>query len=130
MLLGRYLRFVQELRSNIVREVKHSIDKDGTFLIAVRHNMSFDRLFIIPVNFGNEVIIEQSSRSRSVRDCISAVMVGRLMSDLQCFRCKYLSLLSCPIDGWISTKLSHPERFSFSSIGTPEKSGVLIRLVE
>ena len=84
MLLGRYLRFVQELRSNIVWAVKHSIDEDGTFLIAVRHNMSFDSLFRIPVNFGNELIIEQSLRSRSVRDCISAVMVGRSMSDLQC----------------------------------------------
>ena len=130
MFLGRYLRFVQELRSNNVRAGKHSIDEDGTLLIAVRHNMSFDRLCIIPVNFGNELIIEQSSRSRSVRDCISTVMVGRSISDLQCFRCKYLSLLSCPIDGWSSTKLSHPERFSFSSIGTPEKSGVLIRSVE
>ena len=130
MLLGRYLRFVQELRSNMVRAVKPSIDEDGTFLIAVRHNIRFDRLFIIPVNFGNELITGQSSRSRSVRDCISAVMVGRSMSDLQCFRCKYLSLLSCPIDGWISTKLSHPERSSFSSIGTPEKSGVLMSSVE
>ena len=48
-----------ELRSNNVRAVKHSIDEGGTFLIAVRHKLSSDRLFIIPINFGNELTFEQ-----------------------------------------------------------------------
>ena len=127
MLLGRHSRFVPP-RSKKVRVVKHLIDEGGTFLIAVPLKLSFDRLFIIPVNFGNELIFEQDASSSSVRDCITADMQGRSVRDSQPFKSKYLSLLSCPVDGWICTKLSQQERYSPSSIGTPEKSGVLIRL--
>ena len=103
MLLGRHSRFVQALRSKKARAVKHSIDEGSTFSIAVQLNLSFDRLFIIPVNFGNKLILEQNERSRTVRDCITADMQGRSVRLLQSDRSKYLSLLSCPIDGWIST---------------------------
>ena len=129
MLLGRHLRFVA-LRSKKVRAVKHLINEGGTFLIAVQHKVSFDRLCIIPVNFGNELIFEHHASSSSVRDCITADMQGRSVRDSHSSKSKYLSLLSCPIDGWISTKLWHSERSSPSSIGTPEKSGVLIRFLE
>jgi len=103
MLLGRHSRYIQKLRSNKVRAVKHSIDEDATFLIAVRPKLSSDRLFIIPVNFGNELNFEQKKGSRTIRDCISVDMLGRSVRDSQYCKCKYLSLLSCPIDGWIST---------------------------
>ena len=129
MLLGRHSRFVP-LRSKKVRAVKHSINEGGTILIAVQHNMSTDRLFIIPANFGNELIFEQLASSSSVRDCITADIQGRSVRDTQPFKSKYLSLLSCPIDGWISTKLTHQERSRSSSIGTLEKSGVRIRFLE
>ena len=130
ILLERHSRFVQKLRSNKVRAVKHSIDEGSSLLISVKPKLSSDRLFIIPVNFGIVLIFEQSQRSRTLRDSISADMLGRSVRDSHFHRCKYLSLLSCPIDGWISTKLTHPERFSSSSLGTPEKSGVLIRFRE
>ena len=129
MLLERHSSSVPR-RSKRVRAVKHLIDESGTSLIAVQHNMSTDRLFIIPVNFRNELIFGQHASSTSVRDCITADMQGRSVRDKQNPKCKYLSLLSCPIDGWISTKLSHSKRSSPSSIGTPEKSGVLIRFLE
>ena len=77
MLLGRHSRYLQLLRSNKVRAVKHSIDEDSTFLIAVPRKLSSDRLFIIPVNFGNELSFEQPERQRTVRDCILADMLGR-----------------------------------------------------
>ena len=129
MLLGRHSRFVPR-RSKKVRAGKHLIDEGSTFLIAVQDKLSLDRLFIIPVNFGNELIFEQYASSRFVRDCIPVDMQGRSVRDMQNPKCKYLSLLSIPIDGWISTKLSHKERSSPSSIGTPEKSGVLIRFLD
>ena len=129
MLLGRHSRFVNA-RFKKVRAVKQLIVEGGTFLIAVQLKLSSDRLFIIPVNFGNELIFEQNASSSFVRDCITADMQGRSVRDSQPSKSKYLSLLSCPIDGWISTKLTHPERSSPSSIGTPEKSGVLIRFWE
>ena len=130
MLLGRHLRLLQKYRFKKVRAVKQLIDKGGTFLIAIQLKLSFDRLFIIPVNFGNELIFEQNVSLSSVRDCITVDMQGRSVRDLQPSKNKYSNLLSCPIDGWISTKLQHHERFSSSSIGTPEKSGVLIRFSE
>ena len=103
ILLGRHSRFVQTLRSKKARAVKHLIDEGSTFSIAVPLKSSFDRLFIIPVNFGNELNLKQRERSRTVRDCITADMQGRSVRLLQPNRFKYLSLLSCPIDGWIST---------------------------
>ena len=57
MLLGRHSRSSQKLRSNKVRADKHSINEGGTFLIAVPSKPSSDRLFIIPVNLGNELIL-------------------------------------------------------------------------
>ena len=130
MLLGRHSRFLHKFRSKRVRAVKHLIDEGGTFLIAVQLKLSSDRLFIIPVNFGNELIFEQHPSSRSVRDCITVDMLGRSVRDSQPSKCKYLSLLSCPIDGWISTKLLHLERSSPSGIRTPKKSGFLIRFLD
>ena len=130
MLLGRHLRLLQKYRFKKVRAVKQLINKGGTFLIAIQLKLNFDRLFIIPVNFGNELIFEQNASLSSVRDCITVDMQGRSVRDLQPSKNKYLSLLSCPIDGWIPTKLWHQERFSLSSIGTPEKLGVLIRFLE
>ena len=102
MLLGRYSRFLQPLRSKKARAVKHLIDEGSTFSIAVQLNLSFDRLFIIPVNFGNKLIFWHQERLSSVRD-VTADMQGRSVRLLQQNRSKYLSLLSCPIDGWIST---------------------------
>ena len=90
-------------------------------VLSIHKDEFFKRLQIIHVAWKKFEII---------RDCISADMLGRSVRDSQPCRCKYLSLLSCPIDGWISTKLSHHEGFSPSSLGTPEKSGVLIRLLE
>ena len=130
MLLGRHSRFVQPLRSKKARAVKHSIDEGSTFSIAVQLKPSSDRLFIIPVNFGNKLILVQKERSRTVRDCITADMQGRSVRDAQCPRSKYLSLLSCPIDGWISTNRLHLRSLSSSRFGTPEKSGVLMRYRE
>ena len=130
MLLGRHSRREQYLRSKKARAVKRSIDEASTFSIAVQLKLSSDRLFIIPVNFGNELILQQRERSRTVRDCITEDMQGRSVRLSQPFRYKYLSLLSCPIDGWISTNRKQLERFSSSSVGTPEKSGVLMRFSE
>ena len=62
MLLGRHLRFVP-LRSKKVRAIKQLIDEGGTFSIAVQLKLSSDRLFIIPVNFENELIFEQNVSS-------------------------------------------------------------------
>ena len=52
MLLGRHLRLLQQLRSRISRAVKPSIDEGGSSLIAVKRKLSFDRLFIVPLNSG------------------------------------------------------------------------------
>ena len=65
-----------------------------------------------------------------MRDSILADMLGRLVRDLQSLRSKCLSLLSRPIDGCNPIKLEHRARQSTSSLGTPEKSGVLIRFLE
>ena len=129
MLLGRHSRFVNP-RSKKVRVVKHLIDEGGNFLIVVQFKLSCDRLFIILVNFRNELNFEQCVSLSFVRDCITADMRGRLVRDSHSSKNKYLSMLSCPTDGWISTKLSHVERFSPSSIGTPEKSSLLIKFLE
>ena len=130
MLLGKHLKFLQFVRSNKVRAVKHLIDEGDSFLIAVSPKLSSNRLFIIPVNFRIEPILEQPKRSRTTRDCILADIMGRSVRDSQCCKCKCLSPVSCPMDGWISTKLTHPTRFSTSSFGTPEKSGVRRRFLE
>ena len=129
MLLGRHSRFVNA-RSKKVWAVKHLIDEGDTFLIAIQFKLSCDRLFIIPINFGNELNFEQCVSLSFIRDYITVNMQGRLVRDLHSSKSKYLSFLSCPINGWISTKLSHAERFSPSSIGTSENSGVLIRFLE
>ena len=130
MLLGKHLKFLQSVRSNKVRAVKHSIDDGASFLIAVLPKLSSDRLSIIPVNFGIELILKQPKRSRTIRDCILSDMIGRSVRDSECRKCKCLSPVSCPMDGWISTKLTHPTKFSTLSFGTLEKSGVRIRFLE
>ena len=130
MLLGRHSRFLQPYRIKKARTVKHSIDEGSTFSIAVSVKLRLDRLLIIPVNFGNKLNLEQNERSRTLRDCITADMQGRSVRLLQPNRFKDLSLLSCPIDGWISTNRLHSRSLSSLRSGTPEKSGVLMRFWE
>ena len=127
MLTGRVTKLVK-LSVKYFKEDKHFIYVGGCSLIVVQLKWSSDRLFIIPLNSGIILKFEQLSRLRTVRDSIIADMLGRLVRDLQNVSCKWLSLLSCEIDGWISTKLQQLERFSFSRFGIPEKSGVLVRL--
>ena len=129
MLTGRVTKLIP-LSVKYFMEDKHFIDVGGSSLIAVQLKRSSDRLFIIPLNLGIILKFEQLPRLRTVRDSILADMLGRLARELQNNSSKCLSLLSCPIDGWISTKLWHPERFTFSRLEIPEKSGVLIRLEE
>ena len=127
MLLGRHLRSLQPFRSRISRAVKHSIDEGGSSSIAVERKISCDRLFIVPLNSGIFLIFEQQERLIDLRDSILADKLGRLVIDPQQIKFKYLSLLSCPIDGCNPTKLVHQSSCSTSSFVTPEKSGVLIR---
>ena len=129
ILLGRHSRFWQSPRFNEVSAVKHPIE-EGSSSTAVLFKESSDRLFIIPLNSGIFVIFMQSQRLRIVRDSISVDMLGRFVRDRQDSRSKTTSLLSCPIDGCISTKLWQPIRYSLSSLGSPEKSGVPIRNLE
>ena len=117
-------------RLRISRAVKHSIDEGGSSSIAVPPKLSCDRLFIVPLNSGIFWIFEQLERSIDVRGSILADKLGRLVRDLQKLRFNLLSLLSCPIDGCNPNKLVHCSRSSISSLGTPEKSGVLIRFLE
>ena len=79
--LGNDFTFVPP-RSKIIRAGKHSIDEGSTFLMAVQASLSVHRLFIIPVNFGNELIFGHSVRTRYSRDCITADMQGRSVGDL------------------------------------------------
>ena len=78
MLLGRHLRYIQKLRSNKVRAVKHSIVEGATFLIAVRPKLSSDRLFVIPVNFGNELNFEQKKRVKNRKGLHFSRHVGKI----------------------------------------------------
>ena len=129
LLCGRHVRYWQSLRLNKVRAVKHSID-EGSFLIAVLSKWSSDKLLIIPLNSGIFLIFEQPQRLRILSDSISLDMLGRSVREKQYSRSKTISLLSCRIDGWISTNLLHQLRFNLSSLGTPLKSGVLISSLE
>ena len=129
MLRGRHVRYWQSLRLNKVRAVKHSID-EGSFSIAVLSKWSSDRLLIIPLNSGIFPIFGQPQSLRILSDSISLDMLGRSVRETQYSRSKTISLLSCPIDGWISTKLLHQLRCNLSSLGTPLKSGVSIRSSE
>ena len=130
LIAGKVTSFEHPERSRISRAVKHSIDEGGSSSIAVRPKWSCDRLFIVPLNSGIFLIFEQLERSIDVRGSILADKLGRLVRDLQKLRFNLLSLLSCPIDGCNPTKLEHPSRRSTSSLGTPEKSGVLIRFAD
>ena len=106
MLTGRVTKLIP-LSVKYFKEDKHFIDVGGSSLIAVQLKRSSDRLFIIPLNLGIILKFEQLPRLRIVRDSILADMLGRLARELQNDSSKWLSLLSCPIDGWISTNIAH-----------------------
>ena len=67
MVLGRHTRFMQYLRVNKVRLVKHSID-EGNSSIAVPLNLSTFRPLTFPRFFGNLSIFKHQERSRDSSD--------------------------------------------------------------
>ena len=104
--------------------------EEGTSRIAAPVKSSSFKLSIFPKFSGRLASFEHPKRMSISRDLKLSMLFGRLIRDWQNFKFKTVSLLSCPIDGWISTKFMQPLRHSFSSLGTPVKSGVLIRLME
>ena len=111
------------------RHIKKLME-DGTSLIAVPVKLSSFKLLIFPKFSGRLASFEHPKRMSISRDLRLSVLLGRLIRDWQNSKFKTVSLLSCPIDGWILTKLLQPRRHIFSSLGTPVKLGVLIRSME
>ena len=111
------------------RHIKKLME-EGTSRIAAPVKSSSFKHSIFPKFSGSLASFEHPKRMSTSRDLKLSMLLGRLIRDWQNSKFKTVSLLSCPIDGWISTKFMQPLRHSFSSLGTPKKSGVLIRFME
>ena len=110
MVLGRCTRFMQYLRVNAVRLIKHPID-EGISSIAVLLKSSIRRPSIIHGFSGKFLNLEHVERSRALWNLKPQVVLGRHTSFLQSLRVSRSQRpLGFPRFSGKSSKFEHPKR--------------------
>lgn len=85
------------------------------------------------IGFSNSWLLNtfgQPEIFRYPRELRLNMLLGRLTRLMQFFKFKKASFLRSPTDGWIRARFVHPSRIIHSRLGTPLKSGTLIRFLE
>lgn len=100
----------------------------ASWLIGISLARNTVKDFTLHRSLGNSTRFEQPDIMRVLRTFSLQISLGSFSSLLQFLIFNKMSrAYKVPMDSWTSTRLTHSLRRSFSSIGSPEKSGVLTR---